>query len=112
MWEADLRHPTRMIGLIDTKEHLARRISIRVDGMQLAAQAEAEALDSKGLGRTASAAIGLEEFRSGDLDSIKAQHRAYAKRQITWMRKIPGVELVERDDDSDAEVAARILQPR
>lgn len=112
MWEADLRHPTRMIGLIDAKEDLARRISIRVDGMQLAAQAEAEALDSKGLGRTASAAIGLEEFRSGDLDSIKAQHRAYAKRQITWMRKIPGVELVERDDDSDAEVAARILQPR
>lgn len=112
MWGADLRHPTRMIGLIDSKEELARRIEVRVDEMQVAARAEAEALASKRLGRTASAAIGLKEFLDGDLDSVKAQHRAYAKRQVTWMRKIPGVELVERRGDSDAEVAARILQPR
>jgi len=112
MWGADLRHPTRMIGLIDSKEEIARRIEIRVDEMQVAARAEAEALSSKRLGRTARAAIGLKEFLDGDLDSIKAQHRAYAKRQVTWMRKIPGVELVERRGDSDAEVAARILQPR
>jgi tRNA dimethylallyltransferase len=112
MWGADLRHSTRLVGLIDSREELARRIDLRVDEMHQAARAEAEELASKEVGRTAGAAIGLRGFLTDDLDSIKAQHRAYAKRQITWMKKIPGLELVERRGDSDAEVAARILDGR
>lgn len=112
MWQADLRHPTRMVGLIDTREEIARRIDRRVNEMYGEARSEALSLLASGASRTARAAIGLDEFISGDLDAIKAQHRAYAKRQITWMKKMPGVELVERDGATDAGLAHRILEKR
>ena len=112
MWQADLRHPTRMIGLIDTRDEIARRIDQRVEEMQREARTEARSLSSSGASRTARAAIGVDGFVSGDLDEVKAQHRAYAKRQITWMKKMPGVELVERDGATDAELAQRILGQR
>lgn len=112
MWQADLRHPTRMVGLIDTREEIARRIDRRVEEMHLEAKKEALVLLASDPSRTARAAIGLEGFASGDLAAVKAEHRAYAKRQVTWMRKIDGVELIERDGDTDAEIAARILERR
>lgn len=112
MWQANPRHPTRMVGLIDTREEIARRIDRRVEAMHLKAREEARALLASGPSRTARAAIGLEGFISGDLASVKAEHRAYAKRQVTWMRKIDGVELIERNGDTDAEIAARILERR
>ena len=39
---------------------------------------------------------------------MKSAHRRYARRQMTWLRKMEGLETVERDGLSDAEVAARI----
>jgi tRNA dimethylallyltransferase len=112
MWQADLRHPTRMVGLIDTRDEIARRIDQRVEEMHREASTEARSLASSGASRTARAAIGVDGFVSGELDEVKAQHRAYAKRQITWMKKMPGVELVERDGATDAELAQRILGQR
>ena len=109
MWAAPMRHPTRLVGLIDDREALARRIDRRVDAMAQEAKAEAEALLATDASRTARAAIGVEEFITGDLDEIKAQHRAYAKRQVTWMRRMPGVDLIERRGETDARLARRIL---
>lgn len=110
MWHADLRYPTRMIGLIDSREAIARRIDERVDAMSRKASEEAHAVLGSNPSRTAAAAIGLDEFVTGDLERIKAQHRAYAKRQITWMKKMPEIELIERRGRSDADLARLIME--
>lgn len=112
LWTARLRHPTALSGIVVGREELAERIDRRVDAM-LAAGAAAEAASLRGAGasRTASAALGLEEALRGDADAMKSAHRRYARRQMTWLRKMDatgGVEMIERDGLSDAEVAARI----
>jgi hypothetical protein len=35
-------------------------------------------------------------------------HRAYVRRQLTWMRKLPGVEVIDRTGLSARAVAERI----
>jgi tRNA dimethylallyltransferase len=35
--------------------------------------------------------------------------RRYAKRQLTWMRKLPGVELVDVTGRDPGDVAAQLL---
>jgi tRNA dimethylallyltransferase len=37
---------------------------------------------------------------------MKGAQRAFARRQLTWMRKMPGVEVIDRTGRSDAEIAA------
>ena len=44
---------------------------------------------------TARKALGFEELLAGDVEAMKRRTRHYAKRQLTWMRKLPGVELVD-----------------
>jgi tRNA A37 N6-isopentenylltransferase MiaA len=39
---------------------------------------------------------------------MKREHRRYARRQLTWMRKMRGVRLIDRTGWSDAEVARQI----
>jgi tRNA dimethylallyltransferase len=43
------------------------------------------------------------------LEAVKRDHRAYARRQLTWMRKMPGVELIDRTGRDDASVAEQIV---
>ena len=88
---------------------LAERIDRRVEAMLgNGAGAEAAALEAIGASRTAAAALGREEALRGDAEAMKSAHRRYARRQMTWLRKMEGLETVERDGLSDAEVAARI----
>jgi tRNA dimethylallyltransferase len=109
MWSAAPRVPSHLVGLTMDREVLAERISARVDAMAAAgAGEEARAALEAGASRTARAAIGLEQFAEGDLAGVKTAHRRYAKRQLTWMRRMEGVELLDRTELSDAEVAARI----
>lgn len=110
LWTAALRHPTRLVGLTVDSERLAARIDARVDAMvQAGALEEVAAADRAGASRTARAAIGFEQLLRGDVEATKAAQRAYARRQLTWMRRMEGVEVIERGELSDAEVAARIV---
>jgi tRNA dimethylallyltransferase len=69
---------------------------------------EARAADAAGASRTARAALGFDAFLAGDLEAVKVAHRQYARRQLTWMRRMEGVELIDRTALGDAEVAERI----
>jgi tRNA dimethylallyltransferase len=69
---------------------------------------EARRAEELGAGRTARKALGLSELLAGDLETMKKRSRNYARRQLTWMRKIPNLSTIDRTDLSDAEVAARI----
>ena len=39
---------------------------------------------------------------------MKKRSRNYARRQLTWMRKIPNLHPIDRTDRTDADVAAEI----
>jgi tRNA dimethylallyltransferase len=119
MWTASLRHPTLLVGLVMDRGLLAERIGARVDQMVASGAAEEarEAADA-GASRTARAALGFEQLTadidatpsSEAIESIKAAHRAYARRQLTWMRRMEGVTLIDRGARGDGEVAEEVVR--
>jgi len=110
LWTAKLRRPTVLVGLAVDRAELARRIDARVEAMIAAGAAEeARRAAQAGASRTARAALGFEELRAGDAGAVKQAHLAYARRQLTWMRKLPDAELVDRTGRSDEEVAREIV---
>ncbi len=110
LWTAKLRRPTLLVGLTMDRDELDRRIDVRVDEMVAAGAAdEARAAAQAGASRTAASALGFDELLGGDVEGVKRAHRAYARRQLTWMRKMHGVELMDRTGRSRDEVAAEVV---
>ena len=110
LWTAKLRLPTALVGLTIDRDELAARIESRVDQMIAGGiRDEVSSAAAAGASRTARAALGFEEVLAGDLDAVKRAHRAYARRQLTWMRKMPEVELIDRTGRADDEVAREIV---
>ena len=98
LWTAELRHPTALRGLTMERERLYERIDARVDAMVAAgAAAEVRAADAAGASVTARKALGFEELLRGDVDGMKRRTRNYAKRQLTWMRKLSDVRVVDAE---------------
>jgi len=62
------------------------------------------------MARTARKALGYEELLAGDVEAMKRRTRQYARRQLTWLRKLPGVELVDVTGREAADVARDLLQ--
>ena len=93
------------------RDRLYARIDSRVDEM-LAAGAEAEVrrANAAGASLTARKALGFEELLAGDVDGMKRRTRNYARRQLTWMRKLAGVETVDTTGRSPDEIAEEILE--
>ncbi len=91
------------------RDELYRRIDARVDAMVAAGAAnEVRAADTAGASRTARAALGFEELLAGDVEAMKQRTRRYAKRQLTWMRKLAGVTPVDMTGRTPDEAAAEI----
>jgi tRNA dimethylallyltransferase len=110
LWTASLRRPTLLVGLTMDRDELARRIDDRVEEMVTAGAAEeARLADRAGASRTARAALGFNELLAGDTEAVKRAHRAYARRQLAWMRKMPGVVLIDRAGRPDRDVAREIV---
>jgi tRNA dimethylallyltransferase len=96
LWTAELRRPTLLFGLTMARERLYERIDARVDAMVAAgAGDEVRRADAAGASPTARKALGFEELLRGDVDGMKRRTRNYAKRQLTWMRRLEGAELVD-----------------
>jgi tRNA dimethylallyltransferase len=110
LWSEDLRHPTLLAGLTMEREALYAAIDLRVERM-VAAGAREEVLRASAahVSETAAKALGFEELLAGDIERMKRRTRNYARRQLTWMRKLAGVNVIDvtgRDPDS---VAREIL---
>jgi tRNA dimethylallyltransferase len=91
------------------RARLYRRIDARVDRMIAAgAAAEVQAAVAAGASVTARQALGFAALRAGDIDAMKRQSRNYARRQLTWMRKLADVEIVDITDRSPDDVAAAL----
>jgi tRNA dimethylallyltransferase len=109
LWSSATRHPTRLIALTMSREELYARIDARVDRIVAAgALAEVRAALAAGVSATARSALGFDELLSGDLDALKRRTRNYARRQLTWLRKLAGAELVDVSGRSPDEVAAAL----
>jgi tRNA dimethylallyltransferase len=110
LWSRETRHPTRTFGLDMDRTKLYERIDARVDAIVArGGEEEARRAVELGAGRTARKALGLNEILADDLETMKRRSRNYARRQLTWMRKIPDLTTIDRTDLSDAEVAHQIL---
>ena len=110
LWSAATRHPTRLIGLTMERAALYEQIDARVEAMLAAGAAEeVRAADRAGASRTARQAIGFSELLAGDVERLRQATRRYAKRQLTWMAKLAGVERHDVTGRSPDELA-RALQ--
>jgi tRNA dimethylallyltransferase len=109
LWTADTRHPTLLAGLVMDRDTLRERIGERVDAMVAAgAIDEVVRADAAGASATARQALGFEELLARDSEAMKTRTRRYARRQLTWMRKLPGVRTIDVTGRGAEDVAAEL----
>jgi tRNA dimethylallyltransferase len=110
LWSEEMRRPTLLIGLTMERAALYARIDARVDEL-VAAGARAEVLRAQaaGVSVTARKALGFEELLAGDLEAMRRRTRNYARRQLSWMRKMAGVRLIDVTGREADDVAREIL---
>jgi tRNA dimethylallyltransferase len=110
LWTADMRQPTLLVGLTMEREALYARIDARVDAMLAAGvREEAQRAHAAGASGTARKALGFDELLGGDVEGMKRRTRNYARRQLTWMRKLAGVQVIDMTERSPPDVAQEIM---
>jgi tRNA dimethylallyltransferase len=109
LWTEEVRHPTLLAGLVMDREQLYERIDTRVDEM-IAAGAidEVRRAGAAGASLTARKALGFGELMTGDIEGMKRRTRNYARRQLTWMRKLATGEVIDVSGRDPADVAEQI----
>ena len=109
LWTTETRHPTLLAGLVMDRAALAERIDRRVDAMVAAGVIEeVRRADALGASATARKALGFAELLAGDAAATKARTRRYAKRQLTWMRKLPAVRTIDVTGREPSDVAEEL----
>jgi tRNA dimethylallyltransferase len=110
LWSEDMRRPTLLVGLTLERQELYAQIDARVERM-LAAGVREEVLRAHAAGASATArkALGFEELLAGDIEGMQRRTRNYARRQLSWMRKMAGVQLIDVTSRAPEEVAAEIV---
>ena len=110
LWSEELRRPTLLVGLTMEREALYAAIDARVDAMLAAgAREEVQRAHAAGASETARKALGFEELLAGDIEGMKRRTRNYAKRQLTWLRKLPDVRMIDITGRDPAAVGREIL---
>ncbi|MCL4473605.1 MAG: tRNA (adenosine(37)-N6)-dimethylallyltransferase MiaA [Actinobacteria bacterium] len=119
LWSSASPYRVRSFGLTAPRDDIYRLIEDRVDAMLAAgAVEEVRAARRAKVSRTASQAIGFREickYLDGLISledvaaAIKQKSRRYAKRQLTWMRKMPDIVRIDVAGSSTASVAQAII---
>jgi tRNA dimethylallyltransferase len=107
LWSERTRHPTLIVGLDVDKAELARRIEARtLEMFRRGVEAEVRRALTCGVSATAEHVHGLREIaelpRERAIEEMNAQMRKYAAYQRKWMRRIPGLVLVDANRDAEA----------
>jgi tRNA dimethylallyltransferase len=109
LWSPETRHPTTIFGLNMERQQLYERIDARTEAIFAGgARLEVERAEAQGPSRTARVALGFDEVLRGDLARMQQRSRNYARRQLTWMRKIPNLHWVDRRRQSDRQIAGEL----
>jgi tRNA dimethylallyltransferase len=109
LWSAETRHPTLLVGLTMDREALYERVDRRTEAI-VAAGAESEVRAAAAASVTARKALGFDELRTGDVDALKKRSRNYARRQLTWMRKMAGLREIDATGRAPRDVAEEVLR--
>lgn len=111
LWSEDTRRPTLLVGLTMEREALYTQIDARVQAMiDAGVRDEVARADAAGASQTARKALGFEELLAGDVEVMKRHTRNYAKRQLTWMRKLAGVWAIDVTGRNSDDVAREIVE--
>jgi tRNA dimethylallyltransferase len=102
LWSGETRHPTRIFGLEVPPEELARRIEARTHEMfERGVEEEVARALSEPISATARTIHGLQDIselpREDAIEALVARTRRYAAYQRKWMRRIPGLEVLDAD---------------
>jgi tRNA dimethylallyltransferase len=109
LWSEDVRRPTLLVGLVMDREELYARIDARVERMlDEGVREEVMRAHVVGASITARKALGFEELLTGDVEAMKRRTRNYARRQLSWMRKLAGVRVLDVTGREPKELAAEI----
>jgi tRNA dimethylallyltransferase len=110
LWSDELRHATLLAGLTMERGALYAAIEARVDAMLAAGvREEVRRAHAAGASETARKALGFEELLTGDVQGMKRRTRNYAKRQLTWMRKLARVRVIDVTGRDPGAIAREIL---
>jgi tRNA dimethylallyltransferase len=129
LWRPAYRHPTVIVGLSMERSLLYRRIDARARQMVAGGAVDEVRADrarrsllpgaeSRAGGRGVRKAIGYAEisaYLDGDatreqtVDRVAAATRRYARRQLTWMRKVPDAVIIDASSRTAADIAAEVL---
>lgn len=117
LWTDATRHPTLVVGLAVPAEELDRRIEARArrtfeEGIEDEVRAALERTPS----RTAAKIMGLRAVselpRDEALEEIVRANRRLARYQRKWMRRIPGIVMIEADGSPEAAADAILALTR
>jgi tRNA dimethylallyltransferase len=108
LWSPETRHPTATFALTMERERLYRRVDARVDAIVASGAEEEVRAAEHAAGRTARKALGFQELLAGDIDGMKRRSRNYARRQMTWLRKLPNVVTLDVTGKTPVETAREI----
>ncbi len=114
LWSEETRRQTLVVGLDVPVETLEARIEARAEAMLAAGVAdEVRAALTVDISRTAEKALGLRELAvlpaDEALQRLVVRTRQYAAYQRKWMRRIPGIVMIDADRPP-TEVADEILE--
>ena len=102
LWSEETRRPTVIVGLELPEDALERRIAVRTDEMiRCGVVEEVHAAMRGSVSQTARKALGLDELATLPVadarERIVMRTRRYAAYQRKWMRRIPGIVLIDGD---------------
>jgi tRNA dimethylallyltransferase len=111
LWSQEVRRPALVVGLDLPSTELERRIVARTDEMiRRGVVDEARAATRSRPSPTAAKALGLEELATLPLDDARGRvierTRRYAAYQTKWMRRIPGIVMIDANRPSEQVVDA------
>jgi len=120
LWSESLRRPAALFGIVMGRDAIAERIGARAGSMLgPEALAEVDTALERGASRTARKAMGFKEA-AGLLHAevephdararLERRHLSYAKRQLTWMRKLANVETIDRTHLGARETAEALVE--
>ncbi len=102
LWAGGTRHPTVVVGLDVPRDALERRIDERTRAMfDAGVEEEVRQALAGPISVTARQALGLDEVatlpRDEAIAALVVRTRRYAAYQRKWMRRIPGIVIVDAD---------------
>ncbi|MFH0915586.1 MAG: tRNA (adenosine(37)-N6)-dimethylallyltransferase MiaA [bacterium] len=126
LWAPAYYHPTLVVGLVAQREELYRRIDARAARIVEEGAVEEVRRFRRERGAEGSrpgrggirSAIGYpdicryldgQQTREETVAQVAAATRRYARRQITWLRKLEDAVIIDAHERSPAEVAAEVL---